>query len=173
MRAQRSLPSIRPGLAARGAWALGPEVTPLIVLVPNAELVRCTGLLRRAGFNPLPLALQGAEPNELALAESPADERYVVGDIEVDARAHVARRNGVPVRLSPVEFELLLALIRRKGQLVTKKELRVAAWPGRHANITGRVLAMHILNLRRKLEVERNRPRHILTVWGVGYRLVD
>jgi DNA-binding response OmpR family regulator len=103
---------------------------------------------------------------------SPHDGRslYSFGGVEVDLVSRQVYRRGQVVCLSPLEFELLAALLRREGAATTRTDLLREVWnygPG----VMSRTLDTHILNLRTKLEDEPRAPRHILTVRRVGYRL--
>ena len=149
--------------------------TTLVLVVADSEVTRCMTLLSRAGFDAVPTAAIGMVGRGMFDSRSPSElpVRFRFGDVELDLRSHLVRRSGRPVRLTPVEFDILVMLVRRKGEVVGKRELHRAGWTGRSAGVSRRVLATHILNLRHKLELEPSRPRHILTVWGIGYRLVD
>ena len=91
------------------------------------------------------------------------------GDIVVDTAARLVSRNGVPCGLTPKAYELLLALIRRQGAVAGRVELLTEVW-GYGAFVMSRTVDSHIAELRRKLEADPANPRHILTVWKVGYR---
>jgi len=91
------------------------------------------------------------------------------GDIVVDTSARVVARKGVPCGLTPKAYELLLALIRRQGAVAGRVELLTEVW-GYGAFVMSRTVDSHIAELRRKLEADPANPRHILTVWKVGYR---
>ena len=92
------------------------------------------------------------------------------GEVEVDAAARVVRRAGAEVALTPKEFDLLLALLRRRGGVAGRLELLAEVW-GHRAAVTTRTVDMHVAQLRRKLEEAPAEPRHIVTVWKAGYRL--
>ena len=91
------------------------------------------------------------------------------GDVVVDVAARTACRGGAPVTLTPKAFELLLALVARGGRVVTRQDLLKEVW-GYGAFVLSRTVDSHIAELRRKLEVDPAHPRHIVTVWKVGYR---
>jgi len=104
-----------------------------------------------------------------ARAQSAASaERF--GDVEVDRAARTVMRDGVPVYLAPMEFELLLALLQRRGAVASRQELMREVW-GHSAVVVSRTVDTHIAELRRKLEHDPAEPRHILTVRKAGYRL--
>jgi DNA-binding response OmpR family regulator len=97
---------------------------------------------------------------------------YRFGDVEVDFARYVVRRSGMQVDLTPLEFKLLRALVDARGRMLTREQLIDQAW-GQGVSISDRVVDNHILNLRRKLEVEPAAPRHLLSVRGLGYRFAD
>ena len=104
-----------------------------------------------------------------ARAEQEAGARF--GDVEIEPAARTVRRGGVPIDLSPKEFDLLLVLARRQNQVVSRAELLKLVW-GYDTSVVSRTVDTHIAELRRKLESDPGAPRHIATVWKLGYRLV-
>jgi two-component system, OmpR family, response regulator RegX3 len=94
------------------------------------------------------------------------------GPIEVDVDAHVVRLDGAVVELRPKEFDLLESLMRRQGRLATREALIDEVWGPDHFGAT-KTLDVHIRRLRDKLESSPGRPRHIVTVRGLGYKFVD
>ena len=92
------------------------------------------------------------------------------GDIEILTPSRTVLREGAPVSLTPKEYDLLLALIRRDGACITRSELLTEVW-GYSAEVMSRTVDTHVAELRRKLEADPASPRHILTVRKVGYRL--
>ena len=93
------------------------------------------------------------------------------GPIELDVDAHEVRVGGSIVDLRPKEFDLLESLMRRRGRLATRETLIDEVWGPDHFGTT-KTLDVHIKRLRQKLEPEPERPRHILTVRGLGYKFV-
>lgn len=92
------------------------------------------------------------------------------GNIAIDTASRVVERNGAPVRLAPLEFNLLVALYKKAGAAVSRAELMQEVWHGK-AGVTHRTVDTHVFNLRRKLENNPAEPRHLLTVSKIGYRL--
>jgi len=80
-------------------------------------------------------------------------------------------RNEEPCTLTPKAYDLLLALLRREGAVATRKELLTEVW-GYGAFVMSRTVDSHVAELRRKLEARPAEPRHIVTVWKIGYRFV-
>jgi DNA-binding response OmpR family regulator len=81
----------------------------------------------------------------------------------------VVRRAGAVVALTPKEYDLLAALLDRRGAVAARLELLREVW-GYREEVASRTVDIHVAELRRKLEPQPAAPRHILTVWKVGYR---
>jgi DNA-binding response OmpR family regulator len=88
----------------------------------------------------------------------------------VDLGTHEVHRGGVPVALRPKEYELLVALLGREGRVASRAELLEEVWRY-EPDIYSRTVDIHMGELRRKLEADPARPRHLLTVRKTGYRL--
>ena len=87
----------------------------------------------------------------------------------VDVAAHRVLRDGEPVRLTPTEWHVLEILVRNAGKLVTQQQLLREVWGPMFADQT-HYLRVYLAQLRRKLEREPSRPRHLITEPGIGYR---
>ena len=98
---------------------------------------------------------------------APLVERF--GDVEVNEARRTVTKGGQPVSLTPKEFDLLLALIRRRGAVASRLELLKEVW-GHQAEVMTRTVDIHVAELRRKVEQDPSQPKHILTVWKAGYR---
>ncbi|MGE5374325.1 MAG: response regulator transcription factor [Bacteroidota bacterium] len=98
-------------------------------------------------------------------------QRLSVGDLEIDPQAHTVLCAGSPINLSPREFDLLLLLATQPEKVLSTEDLLAQVWG---AEFIGQpqVVYVHIRWLREKLEADPGRPRRILTVRGVGYKLV-
>jgi two-component system response regulator MtrA len=127
-------------------------------------LVRIEALLRRTKHANAPAS---ARAHSTARQSRPATLR--VGEAEVDLDLRLVRRGGRDVSLAPKEFELLRTLVAREGQVVSRHDLLRDVW-GYGNGVTTRTVDTHVAELRKKIEVEPAKPRHILTVWKVGYR---
>jgi two-component system KDP operon response regulator KdpE len=94
-----------------------------------------------------------------------------LGEVSIDLGRRVARRqDGRDLRLTPLEHRILQTLARQPDRIVTHAAIMTEVWGPVRDN--SRALRVYIGSLRRKLEVDPSRPRHILTELGVGYRLV-
>ncbi|HEY5483029.1 MAG TPA: MtrAB system response regulator MtrA [Propionibacteriaceae bacterium] len=101
-------------------------------------------------------------------AESETD-MIRVGDVTIDVSAHEVKRGSDPIALTPLEFDLFLALARKPHQVFTREKLLEQVWGYRHAADT-RLVNVHIQRLRSKIEQDPERPELVLTVRGIGYK---
>jgi len=118
-------------------------------------LARIKAVLRRAAPAPAP-------------APRPA---LAVGDLVIDPVAHTVTVGGRTVELAPREFDLLYALALEAGRVVSVDDLLARVWGAEYAG-EPQVVYVHIRWLREKLEDDPQHPRRILTIRGVGYKLV-
>jgi two-component system, OmpR family, alkaline phosphatase synthesis response regulator PhoP len=95
-------------------------------------------------------------------------ERF--GAVELIPASRTVLRDGRAVALTPKEFDLLLALVKRRGAVASRMELLTEVW-GYSAAVLSRTVDTHVAELRRKLEADPAAPDHILTVRKAGYRL--
>ena len=103
-------------------------------------------------------------------SEAAHAETFTFGDIIVDEYMRMVWRAGNEVNLTPKEYELLLALARRRGAPASKQALMSEVWNS-NVETQSRTLDQHVFELRRKLERVTREPRHLLTVRKYGYRL--
>ncbi len=94
---------------------------------------------------------------------------YRFGDNELDFRRCELRRKGKIVDLSSLEFKLLAAFVKNRGQVLTRDQLLDAAW-GSDVHVTDRAVDNHVVSLRRKIEPDTGEPRYIISMRGMGYR---
>lgn len=98
-------------------------------------------------------------------------EVVTAGDLEIDPGMRLVRRAGKPVRLTRKEFDLLNALVRAGGKVVTHRQLLTDVWGPAHGDDLA-YLRVFIRQLRQKLETDPQSPRHVTTEPGVGYRFM-
>ena len=94
------------------------------------------------------------------------------GAVEMDPDRHEVRVKGELIPMTPKEFELLELFLSRKGRLLTRQYLIDEVWGPDYVGDT-KTLDVHVKRLRQKIEEDRHRPRHLLTVRGLGYKFVD
>ncbi len=92
-----------------------------------------------------------------------------VGDLTVDVAAHEVRRGETPIALTPLEFELLVALASKPQQVFSREMLLEQVW-GYHYKADTRLVNVHVQRLRAKVELDPDNPKIVTTVRGVGYR---
>lgn len=91
------------------------------------------------------------------------------GDVEINRAARSVRRQGVPVALTPKEYDLLIALMDHAGAVMSRSDLLSAVW-GYQQDVSTRTVDIHVSELRSKLEANPAQPVHIVTVRKTGYR---
>jgi two-component system OmpR family response regulator len=93
-----------------------------------------------------------------------------IDEIEIDPARHLATRRGDPLGLTPKEFDLLAFLAKNKGFVFSREQLLEKVWGYDYPGDT-RTIDVHIRWLRRKIEPDPQRPRHLITIRGIGYKL--
>jgi len=180
--------------ALASASEIRPDLIILDLMLPGADGARVLKSLRASGVDSpvLVLTAKSDEDEKVRLLEMGADD-YVtkpfgrrelgariaailrrappsrelrLGDIVIALGARAVSRAGVPVPLSPKEYDLLVALAQRAGTVVTRAALLREVW-GYEADVVSRTVDLHVLELRKRLG-----PELIVTVRKVGYRLL-
>lgn len=176
-----------------------PEAAIVDLVLPDGDGVEVTHRLREWSEMPiLVLSAIGDEEQKVKALEAGADDyitkpfgsrelvarlqaalrrtgsaevepRIAVEGLDIDVAAHVVRRDGEPVHLTPIEFELLKVLVRNRGRLMTHRALLTDVWGPQYVNDV-QPLRTHIARLRAKIEPDGGTPRYIVTDPGVGYR---
>jgi two-component system alkaline phosphatase synthesis response regulator PhoP len=148
--------------------------TPIILLTAKTqEAEKVLGLELGADdyvtkpFSPRELRARVKAALRRAAEEEPATYRF--GDVEMDFTRCELRRAGKPVELTALEFKLLTVFVRNRGRMLSRGQLLDLVW-GRDTFITDRVVDNHVVTLRKKIEPEPSRPRHLLSIRGMGYR---
>jgi DNA-binding response OmpR family regulator len=121
---------------------------------PRELVARIKAVLRRSNA---PLAPVGAGASVLD-----------AGPVTIDVSAHEARRDDEVLPLTAREFELLVHLVRHPRRAFRREELLERVWGTRYGDTS--TVTVHVRRLREKLEPDPSAPRHLVTVWGVGYR---
>jgi DNA-binding response OmpR family regulator len=128
---------------------------------PREVVARVKTILRRRGT-------QAPE----APRKKPEHEVLSVGDLCMDRTSHEVTRAGVPIKVTPTEYRMLGIFLDHPGHVFTRDHL-IELIAGDGSEVFDRTLDRHVANLRAKVEVEPQRPRYIVTVYGVGYKLND
>src|ERR687896_301983 len=112
---------------------------------------------------------EGFEPSFVHDGDEAAPEVLQIGDITIDVAGHSVKRAERNIPLTPLEFDLLVALARKPRQVFTREVLLEQVWGYRHAADT-RLVNVHVQRLRSKVERDPEHPEVVLTVRGVGYK---
>ena len=151
--------------------------TPVLMLTARGEVLdRVLGLKLGADdylTKPFETAELLARIEALLRRSRPDTEAgsFAFGDVRVDFRGAGVTRGGEPVELSALEFRLLRYLIEHRGEVLSRDRLLDEVW-GYGADVYSRTVDQHVATLRRKIEADPRRPRHVVTVRGLGYKLV-
>jgi DNA-binding response OmpR family regulator len=121
---------------------------------PRELVARIKAVLRRANA---PLAPVG-----------PGSGLLEAGPVSIDVSAHEARRDGALLPLTAREFELLVFLVRHPRRAFRREEILERVWGSRYGDSS--TVTVHVRRLREKVEDDPSGPKHLVTVWGVGYR---
>jgi two-component system response regulator MtrA len=105
----------------------------------------------------------------LRRTDEPSPEVLTIGDLVIDVAGHAVKRDGAAIALTPLEFDLLVALARKPWQVFTREVLLEQVWGYRHAADT-RLVNVHVQRLRSKIERDPENPEIVVTVRGVGYK---
>jgi len=187
------------GAAAVEAWRQErPELVLLDLMLPGMDGIEvCTRIRAESGVPIIMLTARTDTADVVRGLESGADDYIVkpfnpkelvarirtrlrpastapaevlrIGDLSVDVAAHEVRRGDEVIALTPLEFELLVALASKPPQGVSREALLEQVW-GYHYKADTRLVNVHVQRLRAKVEIDPDNPRIVMTVRGVGYR---
>ena len=101
--------------------------------------------------------------------DAAVQDSYQIGDLTISTQGHTVKRADQQIALTPLEFDLLLALARRPQQVFSRDVLLEEVWGYRHAADT-RLVNVHVQRLRSKIEKDPERPEIVVTVRGIGYK---
>jgi DNA-binding response OmpR family regulator len=159
-------------------WIRSRSELPVIMLTARGEEAdRIVGLELGADdyvtkpFSPRELAARVRSVLRRSSSRAAVGERLSFGSVELDAATREVRRDGVESRLTAKEFDLLWFLASHPRRVFSRDQLMSRVWGYEAALDTGTV-TVHMRRLREKIEDDPSQPRHLQTVWGVGYRLV-
>ncbi len=159
-------------------WIRSRSELPVIMLTARGdEADRIVGLELGADdyvtkpFSPRELAARVRTVLRRTTMRPESSPRLAFGDIELDAATREVRKAGTELRLTAKEFDLLWFLGAHPRRVFGRDQLMSRVWGYEAAVDTGTV-TVHVRRLREKIEDDPSQPRHLQTVWGVGYRLV-
>lgn len=175
-----------------------PDVVLLDLMLPGTDGIEvCKQIRRESGVPIVMLTAKGDVGDVVSGLESGADDYVVkpfkpkeliarirarvrrfdaqvsepltIGDLSIDVAGHKVLRDGTPISLTPLEFDLLVCLARKPNQVFSREVLLEQVWGYRHAADT-RLVNVHVQRLRSKVEHDPENPEIVVTVRGVGYK---
>lgn len=111
------------------------------------------------------LMLAGSQPGS-------GTEPIVIDRLSIDLASRTVKVLGVPVSLTPKEFDILAFLATNRGTVFSKEEIYRAVWRDEYLLDDSNIMAF-VRKIRKKIEPEPDNPRYLLTVWGVGYKMTE
>ncbi len=189
----------RDGAKAVAAFrALKPDVVLLDVMLPGMSGIEICRIIRQESGVPIVMLTAKTDTVDVVQGlESGADDYIVkpfkpkeliarlrvrvrrvdagsvavlaIGDLEIDVKGHKVARAGKQLSLTPLEFDLLVCLARKPGQVFSRQALLQEVWGYQHAADT-RLVNVHVQRLRSKVEHDAENPVYVLTVRGIGYK---
>lgn len=94
------------------------------------------------------------------------------GDIIINEKKRKVERKGEEIFLTPKEFDILFFLAKNKGEVFTKEQIYQAVWTGEYIMDDSNIMAF-IRKIRKKIEPYPDKPKYIITIWGIGYKFTD
>jgi DNA-binding response OmpR family regulator len=120
---------------------------------PRELMVRVKAVLRRA-----------------KIQRTKAEDKYSFGNLVIDFKKYIVRKDGKELKLTAAEFKILQLLIRYKGEPISRHKILTEIW---NEEVSTRTVDTHIWSLREKLEDNPADPKHIITVHRIGYKFID
>lgn len=147
---------------------------PIIMLTAKSDTVDVVAGLEAGADDYVPKPFKPKElvarvRARLRITEPAAPEHLTVGDVTIDVTGHTVTRDGEPISLTPLEFDLLTALARKPWQVFSREQLLEEVWGYQHSADT-RLVNVHVQRLRSKIERDPENPEIVVTVRGVGYK---
>ena len=97
------------------------------------------------------------------------DHVYVIGGLEINEETVEVSVDGIPVKLTPIEYKILLLLAKNPGRVFSAEEIYERVWNERAINTD--TVMVHVRRIREKIELNPKEPKYLKVVWGVGYKI--
>ena len=94
---------------------------------------------------------------------------YTIGGLEINEDTVEVTVDGEPVKMTPMEYKILLLLMKNPGRVFSAEEIYERVWNGRAVNTD--TIMVHVRNIREKIEINPKEPKYLKVVWGVGYKI--
>ena len=100
---------------------------------------------------------------------APQENVHVIGGLEINEDTVEVTMDGNPVKLTPIEYKILLLLAKNPGRVFSSEEIYERVWQEKAINTD--TIMVHVRNIREKIEIDPKKPTYLKVVWGVGYKL--
>ena len=100
---------------------------------------------------------------------TPTENVHVIGGLEINEEAVEVTMDGKPVKLTPIEYKILLLLAKNPGRVFSAEEIYERVWQEKAVNTD--TIMVHVRNIREKIELDPKNPKYLKVVWGVGYKI--
>ena len=100
---------------------------------------------------------------------TPKDNVHVIGGLEINEETVEVTMDGNPVKLTPIEYKILLLLAKNPGRVFSAEEIYERVWQEKAINTD--TIMVHVRNIREKIEIDPKNPKYLKVVWGVGYKI--
>ena len=100
---------------------------------------------------------------------TPQENVHVIGGLETNEDAVEVTMDGKPVKLTPIEYKILLLLAKNPGRVFSSEEIYERVWQEKAINTD--TIMVHVRNIREKIELDPKNPKYLKVVWGVGYKI--
>ena len=100
---------------------------------------------------------------------APKENVHVIGGLEINEDTVEVSVDGVPVKVTPIEYKILLLLAKNPGRVFSSEEIYERVWQEKAINTD--TIMVHVRNIREKIEIDPKNPKYLKVVWGVGYKI--
>ena len=100
---------------------------------------------------------------------APKENLHVIGGLEINEDTVEVSVDGSPVKLTPIEYKILLLLAKNPGRVFSAEEIYERVWQEKAINTD--TIMVHVRNIREKIEIDPKNPKYLKVVWGVGYKI--
>ena len=100
---------------------------------------------------------------------APQENTHVIGGLEINEDMVEVSMDGNPVKLTPIEYKILLLLAKNPGRVFSAEEIYERVWQEKAINTD--TIMVHVRNIREKIEIDPKNPKYLKVVWGVGYKI--
>ena len=153
--------------------------TPILILtIKDKEIDKVLGLeLGADDYVTKPFSLREVVARVKSILRRSENQQgeistFSIGDVHLDFRKYEAHKGNVCIELTPLEFRILKIMIMRKEQVITRDDILDAVWGEDNMVVSPRTIDSHIANIRKKIEDDASNPKHIVNIWGVGYKMI-